>query len=306
MFDLAVVGHFAIDLITSPSLDSPRTSLGGPPTYVSVSARRIDAKVSVISKVGDDFPDEYVRWLESCGIDLSGLIMARGCKTTRFVLEYDRFGGRRLRVSSRAPPILGDDIPASLDAKAIHVAPIVNEVSAEAINRVRDLVEILTLDPQGFIRRISQGGIVQLVGMKNLSILRNFDVMKASQREIRIIAGGLDIRRAIKRIQGYGVRLVIATLGGEGAFLTIDKRLYRIPPCTPERVVDLTGAGDAFMGGFLAEYVRDKDPIWCASVGSASASLMIEGLGPYHEWDKADVYARASQAYENVVNEGSL
>jgi len=55
MFDLVTVGHFAIDLILSPKIANPRLTLGGSPTYVSLAARKLGARGSVISKVGKDF-----------------------------------------------------------------------------------------------------------------------------------------------------------------------------------------------------------------------------------------------------------
>jgi hypothetical protein len=70
MFDLVTVGHFAIDLITSPKITKPKQTLGGSPTYVSLAARKLDTKVSVISKVGEDFSDRYIAWLKANGVDL--------------------------------------------------------------------------------------------------------------------------------------------------------------------------------------------------------------------------------------------
>jgi hypothetical protein len=80
MFDLVAVGHFAIDLITSPKITKPKQTLGGSPTYVSLAARKLDAKVSVISKVGKDFSDRYITWLKAKGVDLpQPLLLLKGC-----------------------------------------------------------------------------------------------------------------------------------------------------------------------------------------------------------------------------------
>ena len=70
MFDLVTVGHFAIDLIHSPKILAPIPTLGGPPTYVSLAATQLHSKVSVISKVGENFPSEYISWLKVKKVDL--------------------------------------------------------------------------------------------------------------------------------------------------------------------------------------------------------------------------------------------
>ena len=222
MFDLTTVGHFAIDLISSPTIVSPKLTLGGPPTYTSLAARKLGAKVSVISKVGEDFSPEYMEWLKSQDVNLSGLKLAKGALTTKFILEY---GGeeRRLRLRDQAPLIYLEDVPNTLQARAIHVAPITNEVGLEVIEKLRTLASILSLDPQGFLKDI--------------------------------------------------------------------------PPCRPSMNRDPTGAGDAFIGAFLAEYVSGKDPEWCSCVGSAASSFVVEGIGPAVFGEKEETYLRARQIY---------
>ncbi len=115
-FDIVIVGHFAIDTISSQETTHARTTLGGPATYVSVAAARLGAKVSVISKVGKDFPAEYRNWLQHNNVDLSGLKQAETGVTTRFSLEYQAAWKRRLQLKARAPPITASDIPRSLQA----------------------------------------------------------------------------------------------------------------------------------------------------------------------------------------------
>ncbi|MEM1565388.1 MAG: PfkB family carbohydrate kinase, partial [Candidatus Bathyarchaeia archaeon] len=61
------------------------------------------------------------------------------------------------------------------------------------------------------------------------------------------------------------------------------------------------GAGDAFMGGFLAEYVRGKEALWCACVGSAAASTVIEGVGPTLVGCGSEILRRAELLYEKGI-----
>jgi len=296
MFDIVTVGHFAIDLISSPKITTPKPTLGGPPTYVSVSARKLDARVSVISKVGEDFSSRHIAWLNANGVDLSGLKGVKGASTTRFILKYTNWK-RQFQLKSRAPPILPEDVPTSLQAKAIHVAPIANEISQNLVDKLRTLTNLLSLDPQGFVREFDTKGNTRLKRWDDQQVLEQIDIYKSSSREIRMVTGLADLRLAMEKIQGYGARVVIVTREMKGSKLLFDGKFHDIPACKPKIVRDPTGAGDAFIGAFLAEYVRGKDPVWCACVGSASASFVVEGVGPKVFGSKEEIYARASEIY---------
>jgi len=296
MFDLVTVGHFAIDLISSPKITTPKPTLGGPPTYVSVAARKLDARVSVISKVGEDFSSRHIAWLNANGVDLSGLKRIKGASTTRFILKYTNWK-RQLQLKSRAPPILPEDIPNSLRAKAIHIAPIANETSPNLGDKLRTLTNVLSLDPQGFVREFDTEGNMRLKRWDDQHVLEQIDLYKSSSREIRMVTGLADLRLAMEKIHDYRAKVVIVTRGMKGSKLLFDGKLYNIPACKPKTIRDPTGAGDAFIGAFLAEYVRGKDPVWCACIGSASASFVIEGVGPAVFGEKKEIYARANEIY---------
>ncbi|MFQ5758817.1 MAG: carbohydrate kinase family protein [Candidatus Bathyarchaeia archaeon] len=297
MFDLVVIGHFAIDSILSSKIAVPRHALGGPATYVSLAARKLNAKVSVISRVGEDFSEEYIQWLKANGIDLSGLKRVNNALTTRFVLRYEN-EERQLRLQSRAPPITPEDVSDSLQARVIHVAPIANELSAEVVDKLRTLTETLSLDPQGFLRRFDGDGNVLLKGWKDAHVLEQIDLCKSSLDEIRMVTGLTDLRLAMERIRDYGAKAVIVTRGMRGSALLHENRFYEIPACKPRVIRDLTGAGDAFIGAFLAEYVRGEDPVWCMCVGSAAASFVVEGVGPAVFGGRKEVHKRASEIHE--------
>jgi len=297
MFDLVTVGHLSIDLITSPKITTPQPTLGGPPTYVSLAARRLDAKVSVISKVGEDFSDRHIAWLKASGVDLSGLKRVKGASTTRFTLKYTNWK-RRLQLKSRAPPILPEDAPNSLQAKAIHMAPIANELSRNVADKLKTLTDTLSLDPQGFVRGFDAKGNVHLRRWEDQKLLEQIDLYKSSSSELRMVTGLADLKLAMEKIHYYGAKIVIATRGMKSSKLLFEGKLYDIPACRPKIVRDPTGAGDAFIGAFLAEYAKGKDPVWCACIGSASASFVVEGVGPEVFGQKEEIYARASKIYK--------
>ncbi len=300
MFDLVVVGHFAIDSISSPKRAVPKRVLGGPPTYVSLAARKLDAKVSVISKVGKDFSEDYIKWLNANDIDLSSLKRTNGALTTRFLLRYEN-EERKLQLQSQAPPITLEDVSDSLESRVIHVAPIANELSAEVVDKLRILTQTLSLDPQGFVRRFDDDGNVFLKRWKNSHVLGQIDLYKSSLNEIRVITGLADLRLAMEQIHDYGAKAVIVTKGIRGSTLLYEENFYEIPACKPRVIRDLTGAGDTFIGAFLAEYAKRKDPVWCMCVGSAAASFVVESVGPTAFGEKKDIYERASEIYEKEL-----
>jgi len=80
------------------------------------------------------------------------------------------------------------------------------------------------------------------------------------------------------------------TKGARGATISFEGELHNIPPCRPRRIRDPTGAGDAFIGAFLAEYVRGKDPEWCTCVGCAASSFVVEEIGPVLFGGKEETY----------------
>jgi sugar/nucleoside kinase (ribokinase family) len=302
--DVTVVGHFAIDSILLPSRSSPFVVLGGSVTYTSFVAKRLDGNVSVISKVGGDFPEAYMWWLRQEGIDLSGVIKLENERTTRFELEYSKdLSSRTLKLKSKASPITLGDLPNSLRAKAVHVAPIAGEISYEVVEHLKGCAEVLSFDPQGLLRSFDNAGNVTCCSPVDKRLLSLINVYKSSLDELSALTGHSDMGSAIKAIHDFGVETVLVTLGIKGAVLSVEETLYNIPPCNSVVVVDPTGAGDVFMGGFLTEYVHQKDSLWCACVGSAAASLVVEGIGPTFFGEKEEIYRRARSIYEKEIKQ---
>jgi sugar/nucleoside kinase (ribokinase family) len=299
VFDIISVGNFSIDSILLPSRKGPFTVLGGSAAYVSFAASRLDAKVSVVSKVGEDFPDAYKWWLEQEGIDLSGLVKVENALTTRYELIYDdQLSERLLRLKAKAGPILMEDFSVSIKAKVIHVAPIESEISYEVVEKLRSCAPVLSLDPQGLVRHFDEDGNVDMGSLSDKRILGLVDIFKSSLREAEAVTSTSDLNSAIEVLHDLGIKIVIVTLGKDGAAVSVENALHKVPACLPNKVVDPTGAGDAFIGGFLAEYVRGEDCSWSSYVGSAVASYVVEGIGPMNFGSREEIYNRARGLFE--------
>jgi sugar/nucleoside kinase (ribokinase family) len=131
--------------------------------------------------------------------------------------------------------------------------------------------------------------------------LRGFEIYKSSLDEIALLTGLKELKAAIKAIHDVGPETVIVTMGPKGAVLSSQGAFYEVPACQSKRVVDPTGAGDVFIGGFLAEFTRRTDPFWCSCVGSAAASLVVEDVGTTYFGSKEEIYRRACVAYEKDI-----
>jgi sugar/nucleoside kinase (ribokinase family) len=272
--DVAVVGHFSVDSIILPSRPHAFMMLGGSVTYVSLVAKRLGASASVISKVGGDFPEAYLWWLREEGIDISGVVK----------------------------PLTLADLPSQARAKALHVAPIDGEISYEVIEELKKRADVLSLDPQGLLRTFDEAGNVYCCTPMDRRLLSLLNVYKSTLDEIIALTGESDIKPALKAIHDFGVDTVIVTMGAKGAVLSVAGSAYNIPVCT-SAPVDPTGAGDVFIGGFLTEYIRAKDSLWCACVGSAAASVVVEGLGATSIGEKEEIYRRAEAIYEKGIKQ---
>ena len=304
MFDIVSLGHFSIDSIFLPDRDLPFAVLGGSVAYVSLSARRFDVSVSVISKVGVDFPKAYLWWLEQEGIDLSNVLRVDDAKTTSFELKYTKdLSDRKLKLKSKAPSIKVEDLPKPFRAKALHLAPIAGEISYEIVKELRDDADVLSLDPQGLLRSFDSEGNVTYTSTIDKRILELIDIYKSSIAELKVLTNSSNLKLAVKKIHDYGVKIVMVTSGMKGAFLSQEGIIRNLPAYKPRKLVDPTGAGDVFIGAFLAEYVHGKNSLWCACAGSAAASLVVEAAGPTFFGDKREIYRRADVLYEKEIKQ---
>ena len=301
---LAVVGHFSIDSLKLPSRPRPYTVLGGAVAYVSLVTRHLGGTVAVISKIGKDFPQTYTARLREEGVDLSSVTKTEEEWTTSFELTYNTdLSARTLKLRHYGSEITKADLPRALNAKAIHIAPIAAEIPLEVVENLKKCTNCISIDPQGMTRRFDEEGNVACCSQMDKRILPLVKIYKSSADEITVLTGHQDLNKAIRAVHDLGPEIVIATKGAQGSLLSVKGEIFHVPACKSTRVVDPTGAGDVFIGGFLAEYILQKDPLWCACVGSAAASLVVEDVGTTFFGEKAEIYRRASVIYEKEIKQ---
>jgi sugar/nucleoside kinase (ribokinase family) len=299
-FDIVTVGHFSIDLIRPPNRNWTKLTLGGAPTYVSLTAKKLGADVSVISKVGVDFPDRFQQFLEHKRVNLSGLKKDENASTTSFLLNYEKSGERNLILRKKAPSIKADDIPEVLKTKVFHVAPIANEIPRKTLLKLKASDSTISLDPQGFVRKFKENGKVYLGQLEDPEVLKKVDILKASFDEAKVITGQTNLVGMVKNFIKKEIKIIIITRGAKATLLCVEGKLFSVPSAKPRVVVDTTGAGDVCIGAFLTMFVRGEEPLWCACVGSAAASFVVEKYGPSGFGSLKQVRARAIEVHNKA------
>jgi sugar/nucleoside kinase (ribokinase family) len=302
--DVCTVGHFALDSIIVPHRDKAFHCLGGATTYASFAVKTLGCTASVVSRVGGDFPEAYLWWLHEEGIDVSAVKRVPEETTTHFELAYNHdFSERTLKLTGRGVPIDINDIPKDLHAKAIHIAPIANEITIETVERLKRCCDVLSVDPQGFLRSFDENGAVTPNLNADKRLLSLVNIYKSSQDEIFALTGLTELKPAIRAIHDLGVGTVIVTMGAKGSLLSVEGAQYNVPACQSEVLVDPTGAGDVFIGAFLTQYLLQKESLWCAAVGSAAASMVVEGIGSTYFGEKQQILKRAIELYEKELKQ---
>jgi sugar/nucleoside kinase (ribokinase family) len=300
-FDITVIGHFSNDCLRLPSSTKSYSIMGGAVAYVSMVARRLGSSVSVISKVGGDFPDAYLQTLMNEGVHTSNIIKVNNEQTTSFELTYSSdLSTRTLRLQQQSSPITVADLPKSLHSKAFHIAPIAGEISYDVVKRLKNYGACISIDPQGMTRRFDTNGNVTCSVQIDKHVLNLIDIYRSSLEEAVTLTGQSDLNSIIKTLHELGPKIVIITIGEKGSVLSTSGSIFKVPIYTSANVVDPTGAGDAFIGALLTEYVAGKNLLWCACVGSAAASIVVENIGSTSFGEKTEIYRRASSIYNKT------
>jgi len=272
---LVIVGSVAFDTIETPFGRRERI-VGGSGTYCSLAASYF-TKPRVVGVVGRDFPRKAVDFLRSRRVDLSGLKVRSG-KTFHWEGRYEKDPNLRTTVRTELN-VFKDFRPAVPPAYA-----------------GADIVYLANIDPDGHEPILRQFRRPRLVAMdtirfwietKREAILRELgrvDVLFANDEEARLLAGELNLVAAGQALVGFGPRLVVLKKGEHGALVFGRGFLFGVPAHPCAHVIDPTGAGDSFAGGFLgyldqAGRFTAREVRRAAVYGSVLASFAIEDFG---------------------------
>jgi sugar/nucleoside kinase (ribokinase family) len=273
---VTVVGHIVIDDVVSGKIRT--AALGGPPSYAGLAARNLGAEdVSLFTKFGADFPDDYLLWLSWNQLKISRHARSTTYPTTRFRI-VQKSEVRELYLEARCEDLNADgELP---EGDVAIVSPVAGEVDFALLDHIRRQFKTVYIDPQGFIRRFESDGRCVLTEIDR-RVLKYADIVKMDREEACMITGVRDPFQALDEVRKRsGVEVAIYTEGVDGALLRCSKGFFRIPVVKQMDVLDTTGAGDIFAGAFATTYLEGGDPVWsgCVAVAAASAGLDKVGL----------------------------
>lgn len=131
-------------------------------------------------------------------------------------------------------------------------------------------------------------------------LMERADIIIANSYEVSILAKRLLIDRE-KMLQKYNA--FIETLGENGSNIHVKGEKHHIHATNPVKIVDPTGCGDAFRGGFLSGYFRNFDLIQCAKIGSVLATYAMEHSGTQsHKFTLQEFSRRYKKTYKENLN----
>lgn len=273
---ILAVGSVAIDSVQTP-FGREEEVLGGSATYFGVAASYF-TRVSIVAVVGDDFPERHLAFLQGKGIDTSGLQRRPG-KTFRWKGEY----GYDLNTAKT----LLTELNVFAD-----FAPVIREE-----HRRLPILFLGNIDPdlqRGVLQQMDRPQLIVADSMnywidrKRESLLRTLalvDILIINEAETRQLAGENNLVAAGRRIRDWGPKTLVIKRGEYGALVLEGSSVFGCPAYPLGEVVDPTGAGDSFAGGFCgylgATVIRDQIALRRAVVfGSAMASFTVSDFGP--------------------------
>ena len=290
--EIVVVGHLSRDLIITP--ETRREAIGGGSAYAMLAPKIGAFGAGIVSKAGLDFEETYKVSLISSGLNLSGLHY-EGAKTTRFVNEYDAAGNRTQRVEALAPQIKPSDFSdAHSKVSVVHFSPLSSdEIDSTCYHRAREEGALVSLDVQGYLRSISDTGLVSPSKWPESDrVLGLVDIVKLHDSELRTINTDESELSAVSHILNLGPRIVIITRDYRGSTIYTRNTQVDIPLVLANAQVDPTGCGDTYAIGFLLEYIRSANVARAGLFAATCSSFNVETVGPYDMPDRIMVESR--------------
>ncbi len=246
-----VVGSVAVDAIITPR-ESRDACPGGSAVFFAMAASYF-APVRLVGVVGDDFPEQTIRDLERHQVDLEGLQRIAGGKTFRWKGRYHENMNQRdtlethLNVFETFQPKLP---PAYRDTPFLFLANIQPTLQLDVLEQVSGprLVGMDTMNLWIEIARDDLGRVLSAV-----------DVLTINEEEVLQLSGEHNLLRAARAVQDLGPKNVVVKRGEYGAVLFHGDEIFVTPALPLDDVVDPTGAGDSFAGGFMGYLARIGD-----------------------------------------------
>lgn len=249
---LLVVGSVAYDTIETVQ-SKVIDALGGSATYISLAASYFTNPVHLVGVVGSDFKKEHIDLLSKKNVDLKGLQIVENGKTFRWSGRYHKnFNDRDtistdLNVFETFNPIIPDEIKNDDFIMLGNIDPPLQLNVLEQINKPK----LTVLDTMNLWINIKK--------MELLEVLKNIDVLIINDSEAELLTSEANLVKAAKQILNIGMKYLIIKKGAHGAVLFDGTKVFSAPAYPLENLVDPTGAGDTFAGGFLGYLSKQNE-----------------------------------------------
>jgi len=275
---VTVVGSVAFDAVETPFGTRERI-LGGAATHFSLGASFF-TDVRVVGVVGDDFGDAELSVFERRGVNTDDIERIPGGRSFFWSGRYDDDMQVAHTLDTQLNVFAGFDPVLSPQARASTIVFLAN-IQPDLQRRVREQcsgARLAGLDSMNYWIQSARESLLQT--------MRCVDVIVLNDAEIRMLTGEPNLTRAARQIRDLGPSIIVVKQGSYGACVFGDDGFFFVPGYPLETVVDPTGAGDAFAGGFFgyldhhAESLDNDQVIRCAAVyGSVLASFAIQEFG---------------------------
>lgn len=270
-----VTGDAVVDLIPDGEtcyLKCP----GGAPANVAVAISRLGGKTAFFGRVGQDPLGRFMKQtLTDEKVDTDAMLLDKAQRTSTVIVDLDDEGERSFTfmVKPSADQFFSiEDIPTFISGQWIHSCSIAlaNEPSRsatlEAMQRMKSVGGFISFDPN--LREEVWAKPSQIKEVVT-SAVELADVVKFSEEELTFLTNTETLDSALDALNAEPNKLIIVTLGARGALAVFNGERRVITGTKVEKVIDTTGAGDAFVGGLLAKLSQSADWRCWATVQSA-------------------------------------
>jgi sugar/nucleoside kinase (ribokinase family) len=272
---IIVLGTVALDTVKTPA-GVRRDMLGGSAAHFSMSARFF-TPVHLVAVVGEDFPKRHIDFLRKKGIILTSLIKGKG-KTFRWEGEYSGDLNSALTLNTELG-VLSAFCPAvapqQKNIEYIFLANVDPDLQGRLLDNIRR-PKLVGLDSMNFWIKHKRSSLLRL--------MKRVDIFVANDAEARDLSGEANLVKAARRLRSFGPRMIVIKKGEHGVLFYCDDFIFSFPAYPVSQVIDPTGAGDTFAGGFMgylakAKKINEKTLKTAVAFGTVIASFNVEGFG---------------------------